>query len=104
MELARDSNKNSDAICFGGAVPLLVSGLNTNSTVLQYHAEGAIWAIARKNKKRKEAFIKAKAIPPLKNLAQSPNEQVKRGLWEGIDCVLRDSAVFFFHLLIYFLF
>lgn len=85
MELARDSNKNSDAICFGGAVPLLVSGLNTNSPVLQYHAEGAIWAIARKNKKRKEAFIKAKAIPPLKTLAQSQNEQVKRGAVWALD-------------------
>jgi endonuclease YncB( thermonuclease family) len=85
MELARDSNKNSDAICFGGAVPLLVSGLHTSSPVLQYHAEGAIWAIARKNKKRKEAFQKAKAIPPLKVLAQSPNEQVKRGAQWALD-------------------
>lgn len=79
MELARDSNKNADDICFGGAVPLLVSGLHTSSPVLQYHAEGAIWAIARKNKKRKEAFVKGKAIPPLQNLAKSPNEQVKKG-------------------------
>lgn len=80
MELARDSNKNADEITFGGAVPLLVSGLHTSSAVLQYHAEGAIWALARKNKKRKEAFVKAKAIPPLKTLSQSPNEQVKRGM------------------------
>ena len=79
MELARDNNKNADAICFGGAVGPLVAGLTTNSAVLQYHAEGAIWAIARKSKKRKEAFVKAKAIPPLKKLAQSPNEQVRRG-------------------------
>ena len=84
MELARDSNKNADAVCFGGAVPLLVSGLHTSSPVLQYHAEGAIWAIARKSKKRKEAFVKAKAIPPLKTLAQSPNEQVKKGLKRNI--------------------
>mmetsp|Transcript_27170 Transcript_27170/g.75930 ORF Transcript_27170/g.75930 Transcript_27170/m.75930 type:complete len:1255 (-) Transcript_27170:75-3839(-) len=85
MELARDCNKNADAICFGGSVPLLVAGLNTNSEVLQYHSEGAIWAIARKSKKRKDAFIKAKAIPPLRKLAQSPNEQVRRGAVWALD-------------------
>jgi len=62
-----------------GAVGAIVAGLIHSDENIQYHSEGAIWSIARKNAKRKEAFKAVGTLEKVQSLRKSPNENVRKG-------------------------